>query len=225
MGNRMRLGLRLAGSCLLLANLAATCGTENTESEPNAGGSAGSAGAGTGGSVADAGGSAGSQDAGLDATVADAGGVYTLTGVTETPPGESTWGDAYGGAEIIYAAGTVEYNLWAAPSSTLKMRFTWNAPPGQIHPGELWPITGTAAVLENVSPKFWQGALYAKVSGGLLFPSDGFVRVDNNTPAGDSVSVAATAVCPPGGTDFDVWMSAPGGNYAAEYLYHYKWNP
>ena len=113
----------------------------------------------------------------------------------------------------------------------MTLRFEWTNPPGQIAPGEVWPITGTASVVASDNPLNWAGALDARDPEGSLFPVNAQggsqVGVGSPSPPGHFVTLAATKKCVGGGADFDLHISAPTGNkdWSADYYYHYKWNP
>lgn len=158
-------------------------------------------------------------------------GVYTLTGVTENPPSALS-GEGY---EITQdQAGAVELRFFHSIGGNpgeWKAGFTWSTPPSQIAPGETWPITAEAKVFVNVNPLGWEGSVEGRIAGASIFPladnGGSKVVVRAIDPAGTTVSQAASGVCPAGGADFDLSLSAANGNkvWTAEYYYHYQWVP
>jgi len=169
---------------------------------------------------------------GDDSTVGVPHGVFTLAKVDTVPPTRPT-ADGY---EVIdNQPGSVVIRFFhqiGGNPGEWKASFTWSAPPSVIAPGAIWPITAKATVLVNVNPLGWDGAVDARAPGGTsILPlrdnGGSKVWVSSADPANTTVSMAATGVCPAGGADFDLHVSAPTGNkdWSADYYYHYLWNP
>jgi len=164
------------------------------------------------------------------------GGRFTLTNVTVDPPDTPIFTDGLQGYNVTYSNGDVSYYVWnqngpGLPRGHLSMRCTWGQPPSSLSPGIVWPMSATATMVDNTG-MIGEAGVSARVEGGeYVFPlgasSQSLIRVNETNPTGYSVTKAATGRVPNGGTDFVMYVNAPGGNaqWNAQYRYHYKWTP
>ena len=177
-------------------------------------------------------------------TAVDAGGAvsgaFTLT--TTTPDSNNTAvgsypsqkdGPGFGYEVISCSPGLIEMRFWCTADingvSTLgnfRARWEWTNPPAEIRPGDVWPISGTATVVQNedictAGGEISTGAYFWPSNPGSIGPT-----VTNTNPAGYTTSEQAVGTCQTAQADFDMNISL-GGSFggACMFWYHYQWNP
>ena len=173
-------------------------------------------------------------------------GTFTLTATTPPIGIYDNLNDAVGsypsadsplfGYEVISCSpGLSEVRIWGCPQTingvstplNFQARWEWTAPPAEIRPGDVWPISGTATVVKN-DGKACGGEGGAISTGTYFWPNDPYSigpGVSNTDPAGYVTSQQAVGTCKPGQADFDMNIGAGAGGMHCMFYYHYKWNP
>ena len=104
---------------------------------------------------------------------------------------------------------------------------TWNEPPAQIRPREVWPVSATIRLDTVSNPIGWSGWFLPSILGGdYLFPvPNNYLEIRASDSVGTVKTQAATLLAPGAGApEFDVQevVSSP---VACKWTYHYKWIP
>jgi len=183
----------------------------------------------------------GSGDSGTAVDVGGAvSGAFTLT--TTTPDSNNTAVGSYPsqsspgfGVEVVSCSpGLAEIRWWCTADingvSTLgsfQARWEWTTPPAEISPGAVWPISGTATVVQNDGTCPNDGGNIA--TGGYFWPTNpgsGGPSVSIANPVGFTTSMQATGTCQTSQADFDMNIEiASDFDGGCEFWYHYQWNP
>ena len=167
-------------------------------------------------------------------------GFFTLTTTTIVRPSPESFDNHEGGYNVTYQPGQIDSHVYhkiggggVTVMGWFKARLNWSAPPSTIHPGEVWPLTCTATLLDFKSPLNWSAGVDGNVDGQYVFVNAAGNHVDtlvwqNSALAGNPVGYTVThntyAKAPGGGRDFDLQIFSTGiQNYQT--WYHYKWNP
>ena len=167
-------------------------------------------------------------------------GLFTLTATTPDSTNVAVGsypsqkdGPGFGYEVISCSPGLTEIRFWCTADingvSTLgnfQARWEWTNPPAEIHPGDVWPISGTATVVKNdgictAGGEIATGAYFWPNNPASIGPT-----VSDSNPAGYATSEQAVGTCQTGQADFDTNIGL-GGSYAGAcaFWYHYKWNP